>query len=138
MIKHILVGFDNSEESRRAVQWAIELAEQTSARLDVVAVARPPEIADDVETEALIERIRKQHRHDLAELRAATGDKIHTHVLVGHPAEQLLRYAEEHDVDHIVVGHRSRYAVQRWWLGSVSRQISDHAKCSVTIVRSAK
>lgn len=135
MVKHLLVGFDGSEESRRALAWAHDFARQTSAGLDIVAVARPPDIGDDVETEAVIENMRKHYHHLVAEARAAIHPDARTTVLVGHPAEQLLRYAEENHIDHIVVGHRSRSAIQRWWLGSVSRHISDHAACSVTIVR---
>ena len=134
MVKHLMVGFDGSDESRRALRWATELAQQTSATIAVVAVVRPPDGGADVETEAWIDRSRKHFKHLLSELSAGTVP-LKTHVLVGHPAEQLLRYAADHDIDHIVVGHRSRGIVSRWWLGSVSRQVSDHAACSVTIVR---
>ena len=135
MVKHLLVGFDGSEEAWHALKWAHELAQQTSAKLDVVAVVRPPEIGSDVETEAIIHKARKHYHELLAEAVANTHPEAEAHVLVGHPAERLLRYAEEREIDHIVVGHRSRGAIQRWWAGSVSRQVSDYATCSVTIVR---
>ena len=135
MVKHLMVAFDGSDESRRALRWALGLAKQTSAKVDVVAVVRPPEIGADVETEAWIDRSRAHYKHLLAELPDDTSVKLRTHILVGHPAEQLLRYAEGHGVDHIVVGQRSRSVVSRWWMGSVSRQVRDHATCSVTTVR---
>lgn len=135
MVKHMLVGFDGSEESRHALQWAHDLAVQTAAKVDVVAVIRPPEIGADVETEALIHNMRKQYRKLLTDAVAEIHPDAEAHVFVGHPAERLLRYAEDHEIDHIVVGHRSRSALRRLWLGSVSRHVSDHAACSVTIVR---
>lgn len=135
MVKHLLVGFDGSEESWHALKWAHELAQQTAAKLDVVAVVRPPEVGADVETEAIIHNARKHFRNLVSEAVAELHPEAEAIVLVGHPAERLLRYAEEHDIDHIVVGHRSRGAIERWWAGSISRQVSDYATCSVTIVR---
>lgn len=138
MIKRIVVGFDGSEQSRRAALWAEQLAHLAKANIDLVAVARPPDIAADVETEELIRRLRAHYRQLLDEMRShisLSDDHVKTHVLVGHPAERLLRFAEEHSADHLVVGHRSRNALQRWWTGSVARQVMDHALCSVTIVR---
>ena len=138
MIKRILVGYDGSDEAQRATLWAAELARITHARLDLVAVARPPEIAADVETEAHIQQLRAVLAKLLTTMRAQLSiddERIATHLLVGHPAERLLRFAEEHHVDHLVVGHRSRGALQRWLLGSVARHVMDHAPCSVTIVR---
>lgn len=58
-----------------------------------------------------------------------------TSAQVGHPAEQILRYAAEHAVDHIVLGHRGRSFFDRWLLGSVSRRVVAYADCTVTITR---
>jgi nucleotide-binding universal stress UspA family protein len=55
-------------------------------------------------------------------------------VLVGHPAEQIVRYAEAHRIDHIV-GHRGHTLFERWLLGSVARQVIAYANCAVTVVR---
>jgi nucleotide-binding universal stress UspA family protein len=57
------------------------------------------------------------------------------HVAVGNPAEQMLRYAEQHAVDHIVVGHRGHTLFERWLIGSIARQVVAHAPCAVTVVR---
>jgi nucleotide-binding universal stress UspA family protein len=39
---------------------------------------------------------------------------LDTHVLVGHPADQILKAAVRHQADMIVVGHRGRSAIQDW------------------------
>ena len=58
----------------------------------------------------------------------------HFKVIVGHPAESSMRYAEDHGMDHIVVGHRNLF--ERWLLGSVvARQVVAYAHCAVTVVR---
>ena len=69
MYRKILVGYDGSEASRKAFDTACRLAALHGAELFVLTVARPPDIADDVETEAVIENSRRYHRHLLAELK---------------------------------------------------------------------
>ncbi|TMH60873.1 MAG: universal stress protein, partial [Betaproteobacteria bacterium] len=55
MYRKILVGYDGSAAGRKAFETALELAERDGAELFVLSVARPPEVGDDVETEAVIE-----------------------------------------------------------------------------------
>lgn len=138
MFRHILIAHDGSDVARKAFEVARQLASATGAKLSLLSVVRPPDIGADVETEAMVERAQKQFRHLHELLRREFKDleqPMHTEIYVGHPAEQILRYADEHQIDHIVVGHRGKSALQRWLVGSVSRQVIDHASCSVTVVR---
>lgn len=138
MISKILLGYDGSDSARAALGFALELARRYGAELHVLAVVRPPELAEDAETEAVIENSRRHYRRALepvqAEL-AASGTPGRCELAVGHPAEQLLRYADAHAIDHIVVGHRGRSLLERWLIGSVARQVIAHARCAVTVVR---
>lgn len=138
MANRIVVGFDGSDEARLAARWAVQYAQASAARVDLIAVVRPPEIAADVETEAFIERARKHYEALLVSMREELlleNGRMVVRVLVGHPAERLVRYAHEHQADHLVVGHRNRRAMKQWLTGSVARQVMDHACCSVTVVR---
>lgn len=138
MFRHILIAHDGSDVARKAFEVATKLAIATGAKLSVLSVVRPPEIGDDIETEALVERSQElfQHLHDTLRREQETlGRTLDTEIYVGHPAEQILRYADEHRIDHIVIGHRGKSVLQRWLVGSVSRQVIDHAVCSVTVVR---
>ena len=138
MIAKILVGYDGSPSSERALSFAIELAGRYGAQLHLVAVARPPEFGDDVETEAVIEQSRRHIGHKLASARArveAAGLRGAFETAVGHPAEQIVRYAERNAIDHIVVGHRGHTLFDRWLIGSVARQVIAYAHCAVTVVR---
>lgn len=58
-----------------------------------------------------------------------------TVVAVGDPADRIVDTAKEFDVDLIVVGTRDRGPVQRFFTGSVSRDVLEHAPCSVLVVR---
>ena len=138
MYRKILVAYDGSSPARKAFDTACGLAAQHGAELYVLSVARPPEVADDVETEAVIENSRHYHRRMLAELKAALAAKNvrhHLEVAVGHPAEQIIYHGDKHDVDLIVVGHRGRSKFARLLLGSTSKQVTEHAGRAVLVVR---
>ncbi|MGZ5080914.1 MAG: universal stress protein [Usitatibacter sp.] len=138
MIVKILLGFDGSESSRAAFRFALDLAKRYSAELHVLAVARPPDFGEDVETRALIEQSQRHLEGVLSGLKSQVRDVLvrgHFEVAVGHPAEQLVRYAEAHGIDHVVVGHRGHSLFERWLIGSVARQVIAYANCAVTVVR---
>ena len=138
MIGKILLGYDGSGSADRALEFATALARSFAAELHVVAVARPPEVGDDVETLAVVENSRHRYQQLLQAVRAKLNHepiKTEFHVVVGHPAEQLVRYAEAHGIDHIVVGHRGHTLFERWLIGSVARQVIAYAHCAVTVVR---
>jgi nucleotide-binding universal stress UspA family protein len=60
---------------------------------------------------------------------------LHTYVLVGHPADQILKAAARHGANLIVVGPRGRSAIREWVSGSTSRRVFTHAMCPVLVVR---
>ncbi len=138
MTQNILLGYDGSPSSVDALGFAVNLTRAFGAQLYVVAVARPPEFGNDVETSAVIENSRRHYEGVIRDARtrlAKESFKTHFQVCVGHPAEQLVRYAEDHKIDHIVVGHRGHTRFERWLIGSVARQVIAYAHCAVTVVR---
>lgn len=138
MIRKLLIAYDGSEQARKAFDVGIEIAARFGAEVFIVSVARPPEPADDVETEAIIDSANQYYEQHFAELReaaASVGIAPHFEILVGHPAEQIVHYANENEVDMIVMGHRGKSVIQRWLLGSISKRVLSYAPCTVTIVR---
>ena len=138
MYRKILVGYDGSPSGRKAFDMALELAVKHGAELYVLSVARVLDVADDVETEAVIENSRNYHHRLLADLKplaAAKGVTAHFEVSVGHPAEQVIFDADRHEVDLIVVGDRGRSKFVRLLLGSVSKQVVQYAGRAVLVVR---
>lgn len=138
MITHILVAYDGSEPAAKAFAFATDLAKKYQASLTVLAVSRPPEIAEDVETRAILENSRQHYRRLLEPLQrqaAAEQIDIHTEIVVGHPAERIIDYAERHKIDVIVMGHRGKTFFERLRLGSVSQRVLQYAHCPVIVVR---
>ena len=135
---HILVGHDGSRDAETAFEDALDLAALARARLSVVSIATPPEPPTEVETQAAIESATSHYETLFASLRRQAQERevdLHTHVLVGHAADQILKTAAAQGVDLIVVGHRGRSAIREWVSGSTSRRIVTHAKCPVLVVR---
>ena len=137
-MKHVLVAFDGSESAARAFDFGLALAAKFTASLSVLAVVRPPEIPEDVETEALVETAREYYEQQFGPLQTRaekSGVNAAFAVAVGHPAEQIVHYAEAQGVDHIVLGDRGKTFFRRWLIGSVSKQVIHYAHCTTTVVR---
>jgi nucleotide-binding universal stress UspA family protein len=120
----IVVGVDGSDESRRALDWALAEARTHGASVRVVHAYG----ADESEREA--ELIVK------AEVTTAAVDGVEVvpEALPGPPVRVLLEAAREAQL--LVVGSRGRHGFPGLLLGSVSQQLANHATCPVVIVPS--
>lgn len=138
MYRRILIAYDGSAAARKALESALATASRDGAELFVVTVCQPPDIGDDVETEAVIESSKRFHRSLLAEVRGEISKKgvtTHYELCVGHPAEQIISCADRHEVDLIVLGDRGRSKFAQLLLGSVSKHVLQHADRPVLLVR---
>jgi nucleotide-binding universal stress UspA family protein len=138
MFKKILLAYDDSEPAHKAFERCLDMARCFSAELSIIAVIRPPEFAEDVETEAILENARNHVEAQFARLRqqaSAAGIGFKPFIKVGHPAEQIIGTAEALGADLIVTGHRGKGVFERWLLGSVSRLVIAYANCAVLVVR---
>jgi nucleotide-binding universal stress UspA family protein len=61
--------------------------------------------------------------------------EVETRVLKGHPAEKILSFSEDNNIDMIIVGSLGKGGYERALLGSVSEKIVRHAKIPVLVVR---
>lgn len=59
---------------------------------------------------------------------------IQSQVRQGHPAEEILKAAEEEEVEMIIMGSRGK-RLHNLWMGSISREVANHAKMAVLIAR---
>ena len=137
-MKNLLVAYDGSPGAHRAFLFGLELAQKFGIPLTILSVIRLFEPPEEVETRDALEE-GKSHSEELFKALKAEADEwrveIHTKVAVGHPAEQIVRWAELHQVDQIVMGHQTRSTFGRWILGSTPDKVVQHAPCTVTIVK---
>ncbi|WP_341850678.1 universal stress protein [Natronococcus wangiae] len=79
------------------------------------------------EAEEILTDVKKVAEQQDANLDAET--------IVGSSARAIVQYAEEHDIDHIVLGSHGRTGTSRVLLGSVAETVARRAPVPVTIVR---
>jgi nucleotide-binding universal stress UspA family protein len=138
MIKKILAAYDGSESADKAYAYALDMAKKYQAELRVLSVARPPEPAEDVETEALLENAEEHYEKQFTLMKqraVAEGVRAEFKVVAGHPAEQIIYQADDNGTDLVVMGHRGKGFFERLMLGSISKQVVHYANCAVLIVR---
>ncbi|HCX33529.1 MAG TPA: universal stress protein [Rhodocyclaceae bacterium] len=138
MFEKILVAYDGSDAANKAFDLALDLAARYGAELKVLAVARPPEFGDEVETEAVLENSRRHYQHVLKPIRdrlAGSSLKHAVEVVSGHPAEHIVMTAEHWGAHLIVLGHRGKGLMGHWLVGSVAKQVLHHAHCAVLVAR---
>ena len=131
----ILVGYDGSEASKRAVMRAVELARKLGAKLTVATVLPPPVIflgelmvPESVDIKSLEEPARKELEKLVTEIRETSSIEADYAILMGDPAEELVSSAEENNYNLIVVGRRGRGGLERLLLGSVSSKVVSISK----------
>jgi nucleotide-binding universal stress UspA family protein len=135
--RKLLVGYDGSPQSEKAVDVAFSLAECLDASVLIFAVARPPEPATSVELQAVLENAKEHFEEGFKKIleKARPHDlSVKTDTAVGHPAEQIIHRAEEDGVDLIILGRRGRSMISRMMLGSVSERALRYAHCPVMVV----
>ena len=141
MFERILVGFDGSAHSRRAVEVAGEIAGRFGSTL-TIAIVRPTKPTEELaRLEALvpIDRDGRTLSSLLDEMRAtalARGAKVLEPVMLhGEVLESLLAYLAKNPQDLLVVGSRGLSPGRRLLLGSVSSGLVNSAQCPVLVVR---
>jgi nucleotide-binding universal stress UspA family protein len=135
--RKLLVGYDGSKESDKAVDVAFSLAECMDSSVLIFAVARPPEPSTSVELEAVLDDAKEhfdQAFTKIAEKAKGHEIEIKTATAVGHPAEQIIHRAETDGIDLIILGRRGRSMISRMMLGSVSERTLRYAHCPVMVV----
>ena len=140
-IKKLLVAFDDSPSAYKAFNFALEMSSWPQGpghEIFVVSVVQPPEPADLVEMDALIDAGKEYYEKLFVELRdkaKGISAPLTTEVLIGHPADQIVHYAAEKQCDMILIGQRGKSRIEQWLLGSVSKRVASYAHCTVTIVK---
>jgi nucleotide-binding universal stress UspA family protein len=142
----ILVGTDGSDTATTAVRYAIDLARELGARLQIVSAYEPVsrdrlrregiEVPKDLEwTVNPREDVLALLQDASSEARGVGVNDVQTFARQGDAADAILDVAEEQRTDLIVIGNKGMTGAKRFLLGSVPNKVSHHAPCSVLIVR---
>jgi len=142
LIATVAVGTDGSGTAGQAVRSALDLAERFSARIIFISAYEPvdetrlrrekreapPDIQWTINPEEDVEATLRE-AEELADER---GLEWASGAAMGEPAEVLVRLAEKHNADVLVIGNRG---MNRRVLGSVPNSVTHKAPCSVYLVK---
>ena len=137
----ILVATDGSEEATLAAKTAAELAHRTYSELHLMSVAGAYSPCYYVHKPGSVENLRQRAQdvldQQVKKVEQSGGEVARKHVRVSqrHPADAIVRVAEETGANLVVMGSRGLGGLRRALMGSVSDTVVRHAHCPVLVVR---
>ncbi len=140
LYEKILVAYDGSPGSQRALKGAIELADQSDAELHCISVeeklpyyaATLGEVEEaKAERDAYFEKLIQEAR----QMAWDHGVELHSKVVPGHEVETIITAAKDGNFDLLVVGFVGHSNVFGRVMGSTTQNLSRLSPCSVLIVK---
>jgi len=142
MLKKICIAYEGSDNSNRAFDFAVDmcmLCPSAALEVTVLSVVVPPEQSDViVNVDQIIASMRSRHEKMLSALVQKAKDRgvtIHTEIMTGDAAEEILKYVRDKQFDLVIVGQKGKSLIDQFVLGSVSRRVVRYAVCAVTVVK---
>jgi nucleotide-binding universal stress UspA family protein len=142
MYRKVVLAYDGSLEGAVALREGAILAKASNAEvflLSVVPHVGGLQVAEGVHSGAVaheLERYREVLDRGVDRLKKLGFDPA-SKLAVGDPARVIGEYARDVGADLVVVGHRKRNLLERWWSGTAGAYISDYIGCSLLIARNA-
>jgi nucleotide-binding universal stress UspA family protein len=147
MYEHILIPTDGSETAEHAVDEALEVASKFDARVSALYVVDTDAVGLSLGTEQ-VDRIRQGRFDEMDDLEEAASDAtayvavrarergldVEEHARAGRPPSTIADFAEDEDVDLIVMGSHGRSGLSRVVLGSVTEHVLRETHRSVIVV----
>ena len=136
---NIVLAYDGSLDGRRALREGAELAAQFKARTHLLAVVKHSAgmaIGQGFEARGLVAAEVSHFQQTLDEgvaILKGFGLEASGLLVQGDPVDEIVKLAKSVNADLVVVGHRERGALARWWRTPVSMSLLDKVKCSVLI-----
>jgi nucleotide-binding universal stress UspA family protein len=147
MYERILIPTDGSDVAESAVAHALDLAERYGAEVHALYVVDIDSVNLSLGTEQ-VDRLKQGRFSEMGELKekadeataavaergAERGVDVVEHVSGGRPHKVIADYAEDHEMDLIVMGSHGRAGVRRALLGSVTERTLRSTHVPVLVV----
>ena len=136
----IMIATDGSKQVEKAIDAGIKLAKLTGAKLYAVYVIAsigysPRDFGWEESLREFLEDEAKKAVTFVEETGKLSGIKVESVILEGHPADEILKFAEQESMDFIVMGTLGRTGLDRFLMGSVAEKVVRHSKIPVMVVK---
>lgn len=142
LFEKILIATDGSEKNKSAVEEAVKIARACGSTVYAVYVMDESLMKSAIEVpiaEDLYRRIREEGEEAVNGVKEiAQGVNLETFILSGRPARAITEFAEQKEVDLIVVGTQGKSGIERFLLGSVADEVIRTAGCPALTIKSRK
>ncbi len=142
LFKRILVATDGSENARRAASYGINIAKTTGAEVHALYVISTQHAVTTRTvmgwSEAFEEYLANKGGAAIADVKnlgEEAGVKVEPAFLKGIPADKILEYAEESNIDLIVMGTHGLTGIKKFLIGSVAEKVVRHSRVPVMVIR---
>ena len=139
MYNHILLAADGSENAVRAAKEAIKLSKLSpNSTIDIVYVASFDKVRTEVLHASSSEGLMLERRRKIANIEQLLQTENVNYVvtiLKGDPGPEIVQYANERNVDIVVLGSRGLNTLQEMVLGSVSHKVMKRVNCPALVVK---
>lgn len=140
-LKRILVPYDFSSHSRKALRHALAVAHQFGAEVllaNIVEISTYPVEYTLLPIEVFGPQRQEEHLTQLKKITDGLKLKAIPIVRIGSPSKELVKIAEEEKVDLIVIATHGRTGLSQVFIGSVAERVIQHAPCPVLAIRIPK
>jgi nucleotide-binding universal stress UspA family protein len=140
MFKKLLVAYDGSEDSKKALEIALELSRKFDSEVHLLTIIEQlPRYAATIgevkEALAEITRVIEKQQTLVCEDAREKGVDIQCRILPGHEVEAIIAYAQKGNFDTLILGRKGQSAILRTQSGSTAVQITTHAPCTVILAK---
>ncbi|MFC2035090.1 universal stress protein [Chloroflexota bacterium] len=141
MYRRMLIPLDGSDLAEVVFTYAKELAGRLDLEITLLCVSGPALQQFIPMQRAYIEQAAEIIKHRSQEIQAKTslqpGDKpieVRGELMAGYPAEEILRYADENEIDLILMATHGRSGIKRWSMGSVADKVLRESKIPICLI----
>lgn len=142
LFEKVLIATDGSEKNKSAVEEAVKIARACGSTIYAVYVMDESLMKSAIEVpiaEDLYGKIREEGEKAVNWVKETAQDvNMETFILSGRPARAITEFAEQKNVDLIVVGTQGKSGIERFLLGSVADEVIRTAGCPVLTIKSRK
>jgi nucleotide-binding universal stress UspA family protein len=135
MYETIMVPLDGSSAAEIVLPYVEEIGAKLGSRIILVTVSESGSADLDHLYRSYLERVREQVQTQLKDYGAEEVSKLYSKVLLGAPADEILRYADEADASLIVMASRGSSGRGPWLLGSIAAKVLRASGRPVLLIR---